>query len=121
MYRIKKEALEFILGVSRSLHPREFVGLLRGEGDTVIEVIVLPGSLYGEGFSDYQVYMAPFDSTIIGSVHSHPGTSGVPSRADLTAFGKKGGINIIAKYPYLSLDDLRAYDAKGSKVGLEVG
>lgn len=120
MYRIKKEALEFILGVSKSLHPREFIGLLRGEGKTITEVIVLPGSLYGEGFSSYQPYLAPLDNTIVGSVHSHPNASNLPSHGDLHAFNKKGGVNIIVKYPYLSREDMDAYDAFGMKVEVDV-
>lgn len=120
MYCIKKEALEFILGVSRSLHPREFIGLLRAEGKTITEVIVLPGSLYGEGFSSYQPHMAPVDKTIVGSVHSHPGASNAPSHADLHFFSKKGGVNLIVKQPYQSLDDLEAYDNLGMKVVIEV-
>jgi proteasome lid subunit RPN8/RPN11 len=116
MYRIKKEALEFMLGVSRSLYPREFIGFLRAEGKTITEVIVLPGSIYGRGFGSVQDYMLPADKTIVGSVHSHPSQSNMPSRGDLHFFNKKGGVNVIIKYPYQTIDDLMAYDNAGNPV-----
>ncbi|MBM3309776.1 MAG: hypothetical protein FJY77_05910 [Candidatus Altiarchaeales archaeon] len=119
MYRIKKEALEFMLGVSRSLYPREFIGFLRAEENTITEVIVLPGSVYGRGYSSLQGHMLPIDHSIVGTVHSHPGRSNVPSKGDLHSFNKKGGINIIIKYPYQTIDDLTAYDNAGNPVEIK--
>lgn len=119
MYFIKREALEFLLGASRSLYPREFIGFLRAKGNVITEVIVLPGSVYGEGFALSSDHMAPLDNSIIGSVHSHPASSNKPSKGDLHFFGKKGGVNLIAKYPYESINDVAAYDNHGRKVELK--
>ena len=83
MVSIRREALEFMLGASRELYPKEFIGLLRGEGDTVTEVIVVPASLYGEGFAQVRWMHVPIDKSIIGSVHSHPTGNNKPSKTDL--------------------------------------
>jgi len=119
MYRIKKEALEFILGVSRSLYPREFIGFLRAEGDFITEVIVAPRALYGHGFASSESYLMPVDSTIIGSVHSHPSGNNRPSQQDINLFGKKGKINLIVAYPYQTINDIAAYDQAGNLTQLE--
>jgi proteasome lid subunit RPN8/RPN11 len=119
MFRIRKEALEFILGVSRTVYPREFIGLLRGEDNLITEVIVTPSSTYGEGFATYQEHLLPIDHTIVGSVHSHPGRNPNPSQGDLHAFGKKGGVNLIVIYPFQSIEDIYAYDNKGIPVDIQ--
>ncbi|MBN2014880.1 MAG: Mov34/MPN/PAD-1 family protein [Candidatus Altiarchaeota archaeon] len=117
---IKKTALEFILGVSRSTHPKEFTALLRGSPDVIKEVLLIPGSLFGENFASIRFDMKPFDSTIVGSVHSHPSTSYEPSNADRGFFSKTGFIHLIVKYPYKSIKDVAAYDLQGNRVDLGV-
>lgn len=117
---IKKAALEFILGVSRKTYPREFTALLRGGEDVIEEVLLIPGTLFGEDFATIRMDMKPLDSTIIGSVHSHPGSSFRPSEADLNFFGKAGFIHLVVKYPYHSIADVAAYDISGSRLELEV-
>ena len=119
MFRIRKEALEFTLGVSRTVYQREFIGLLRGEDNLITEVIVTPSSTYEEGFATYQEHLLPIDHTIVGSVHSHPGRNPNPSKGDLNAFGKKGGVNLIVIYPFQSIEDIYAYDNKGIPVDIQ--
>jgi proteasome lid subunit RPN8/RPN11 len=111
---IKKAALEFILGVSRKTYPREFTALLRGGEEVIEEVLLIPGTLFGEDFATIRL-----DPTIIGSVHSHPGSSFRPSDADLNFFGKAGFIHLIVKYPYRSIADVAAYDISGSRLEFE--
>ena len=119
MYYIRQAALELILGASRSLHPREFIGFLRAEGNTITEVLVTPGMTYGEGFSSSSEYMLPLDRSIIGSVHSHPSAVNLPSQGDLVVFGRKGSVHLIAGYPYQSIKDIAAYDRQGRRAELE--
>lgn len=118
--KIKKEALEFILGVSGRFYPDEFGGMLRGRGDVIEEVLVIPASTYGDGFVSTRLDMVPIDHSIIGSVHSHPVGDFRPSDADLRFFGKTGFVHLIAKKPYRSLRDVAAYDRAGNRIGLEV-
>jgi len=120
MFYIRRRALEFLLGASRSLHPREFIGFLRAEGNVITEVIVLPGSVYGEGFASSMEHMRPADKSILGSVHSHPSSNNRPSENDLLFFGKKGGVNLIVRYPYQGIGDVSAYDGSGAVVEVEV-
>lgn len=116
--RIKKTALEFILGVSREIHPKEFMALLRGSPDVIEEVLLIPGSLFGENFASLRFDMKPIDPTTIGSVHSHPYQSFSPSRADISFFSKTGFIHLILKYPYSCIEDVAAYDSEGNRVDL---
>jgi proteasome lid subunit RPN8/RPN11 len=118
-FYIKKAALEFILGVSRKTYPREFTALLRGGEDQIDEVLLIPGTLFGEDFATIRMDMKPLDPTIIGSVHSHPSKSFRPSDADLNFFGKAGFVHLVVKYPYQSIADVAAYDISGSRLELE--
>ena len=114
MVSIRREALEFMLGASRELYPKEFIGLLRGEGDTVTEVIVVPASLYGEGFAQVRWMHVPIDKSIIGSVHSHPTGNNKPSKTDLMYFSKSGRIHFIIKHPHQTINDIACYHHDGT-------
>jgi proteasome lid subunit RPN8/RPN11 len=115
---IKEVAVDFILQASKNLYPREFMGLLRMEEGVITEILVLPQSIWGEGFSSIGLMHMPYDSTIVGSVHSHPSTDGSPSKTDLREFGRSGKIHIIAAYPFDGLKDLGCYLSDGERVGL---
>ncbi|MFH1403352.1 MAG: Mov34/MPN/PAD-1 family protein [Candidatus Altiarchaeota archaeon] len=117
---IREAALELVLGASRELYPREFIALLRGEGDLITEVLVIPASLYGEGFSQVRWSMVPLDKSIIGSVHSHPGANNNPSRADLRYFSKTGRIHLIVRQPANTIEDVACYDSYGNPLDLVV-
>jgi proteasome lid subunit RPN8/RPN11 len=119
--KIKKAALEFILGVSKEMYPNEFGGMLRGRGELIEEVLVIPSTTYGETFVSTRMDMIPFDKSIIGSVHSHPAQSFQPSDADLDFFRRTGKVHLIAKKPYKSILDVAAYDGAGNRISLELG
>ena len=118
MVFILEAPLQFLLEASRNIHPNEFIGLLRGEDDTIREVIVLPASRYGEGFSSVRWMTVPIDKSIVGSVHSHPSGGGRPSRMDLVYFRKTGRIHLIASHPYEDLSNVSCFDRSGSPVDL---
>ena len=120
MMLIKKIALEFILGVSKNIHPNEFTGLLRGTEKIIEEILIIPNSVFGDGFAVTRFDMVPFDRSIIGSVHSHPGNKFNPSRADIHFFGKIGVIHLILRYPYAGSSDVAAYDRNGNRTELNV-
>jgi len=117
---ITREALEIILKVSRELYPREFVGQLRGKGNLIREVLIIPKSTFGHGFSQTRIDMIPLDTTIIGSVHSHPGTIYKPSITDLIHFSKFGYLHLIVRYPYESIGDIACYNNAGEKLDIKV-
>mgnify|MGYP001352908725 CR=1 FL=1 len=117
--KIDREALEFILGVSGSSHPREFAGVLRAKGDTVKEVLVLPGTLSSGNSSVLRLHMLPIDPSTCGTVHSHPSPVARPSGEDLGLFSKFGNVHIIAATPYDG-NSWKAYNHKGEEIKLEV-
>jgi len=117
---IKREVLEFILGVSREIYPKEFSGLLRGTEDLIVEVLIIPGTVFGEKFATTPLYMKPIDHSIIGSVHSHPGRNFNPSKADLRFFGRIGFVHLILRKPYAGIQDIAAYDRAGNRIELKV-
>ena len=118
--KIKRNALELFLQASRNLYPREFICLLRGNKDIIEEIVMLPLSTYGNGFSSIRWDLVPLNMDIIGTAHSHPGNSYKPSRADLNLFPRIGKIHLIAKYPYKSKNDVAAFDSYGRMMDLEI-
>ena len=120
MIKIRKIALDFILGVSRDLHPKEFAGILREKDGMIHEVLVLPSSIWGQGFAQISPPHIPYDKDVVGTVHSHPSENTNPSKADLIFFGKRGKIHIICGYPYKNISDLSVYDNHGEKLKIQL-
>jgi len=117
--RVRQGVLRMALEAGKASFPGEFGALLRVEGDTVTELILLPGTISGDEHCILPVYNAPVDKTIRGSLHSHPDPHPYPSDADLELFSHHGDIHIIVGQPY-GRDDWRAYDHKGQPVHLKV-
>jgi len=121
-WKIKEKCLDLIMECSKSSHPNEFGGLLRvdiDKKDTIIELIMLPGTISGESHAIFKLHMLPIDFTIVGSVHSHPSPSAMPSDADLSLFRKHGKVHIIAAYPY-NHNSWKAYDKNGDEIELSI-
>jgi proteasome lid subunit RPN8/RPN11 len=116
---IARDALTFILEVSRSTHPHEFAGLLRSDGKAISEVVLVPGTTSDENSARMLMSMMPNDFSIVGSVHSHPVHDLRFSDADFDMFGVKGYYNIIVAYPY-GENDWICYSPDGEKVPLPV-
>jgi len=118
---IERECLDMIKESARSIHPREFAGLLSvGEDKEIIsEVVLLPGTISGSTHAIYRLTMAPVDHSIVGTVHSHPSPYPIPSEADINFFQKYGRVHIIIAMPYDD-DSWRAYDFNGNRIDLEV-
>ena len=120
MLRIKRAALEFMLNLAKNMYPREFIGLLReNEKKEISEVLLLPRSTYGKGFSSIDHYMVPYTVKYVGSVHSHPTPNARPSAGDLLSFSKTGGVHIIVAYPFTE-NNIGVYSNKGEKLEYEV-
>jgi proteasome lid subunit RPN8/RPN11 len=114
-WKITDKCLDMILESAKSTYPKEFGGLLRVDKekkDTIIEVVLLPGTISGNSHAIFHLHMMPIDYSIVGTVHSHPSYLSFPSKADLELFNKYGRIHIIASYPYTK-NSWKAYDFKG--------
>jgi len=109
-----------IIQSAKRAHPNEFGALLHG--DPVIDRMeFVPDSSHGKStfmFSLYNRYSGDY-MTADGVVHSHPSGSALPSKADLTFFGRFPGINIIIAFPY-TLDSWAAYDRNGNRVNVQI-
>jgi len=115
-WKIKQECLDLILECAKSNYPKEFGGLLRVDSiskDTIIEVVILPGTISGDSHAIFQLHMLPIDYSIVGTVHSHPSPSPRASEADLWLFQKFGKIHIIAAQPF-NEESWKAYDYSGN-------
>ncbi|MEO0248029.1 MAG: Mov34/MPN/PAD-1 family protein [candidate division WOR-3 bacterium] len=112
--------MELLLHASRSAYPNEFGAMIRGEGQRIRELLLLPGTIQGRGFASFRMDMLPMDSKAIGVAHSHPSGGNRPSGEDLRMFSKAGNVNLIVKYPYIGLDDVAAYDRNGKRQEIEV-
>ncbi len=120
MWKIKKSLFESIKTASKSVYPNEFISLLGGKEDQKIveELVVLPAT-FGEDFSSIRLDLMPFDSTIIGSIHSHPSYINLPSNADLNLFSRLGVIHIIIAFPFTD-NSFRVMNAKGTELKYEL-
>lgn len=97
-------------------YPDEFFSLLGGDRKRLLidELVVVP-AIYGRNYTLIKTYLMPFDSRIMGSVHSHPGHSAKPSPGDLNTFERFGNIHLIICQPF-NIGDIAAYDRSGNRV-----
>ncbi|RLF45219.1 MAG: hypothetical protein DRN09_02075 [Thermoplasmata archaeon] len=118
-WKIDRECLDTILESSKSMHPREFAGFLRADGDVIREVLLLPGMIHGDRHAMFNLAMLPIDYSIVGTVHSHPSLSNKPSKEDLQMFFKYGKVHIIVAMPY-NEKSWKAYDWNGREIEVEI-
>ena len=126
LVKLDEELVEELLEAARLTHPKEFILLLRGEernsgGFLEIKVrdyLVPPLASLGKASAIFRLSLIPADPDIVGTVHSHPSGSKLPSREDLENF--IGHFIAIVAYPYRDERDLVAYDARGREVRVEV-
>ncbi len=116
--KIAFDTLKFILEVSKSSAPKEFAGMLSGDGDVIKDVVIVPGTESSDESAVMQLFMLPNIHTI-GTVHSHPSGNLNPSSADLELFDKKGRYHIIVGSPF-TLSNWRCYNNRGETVELEM-
>ncbi len=115
---IKRGVLDMAREAAKDSHPNEFGALLRVEDDTVTELILVLAEA-GEDSVIFNLWSQPVDSSINGSLHSHPDRHPYPSDEDFAMFEAHGTIHLILCYPY-GPDDWRAYDHTGVPVGLHI-
>ncbi|UCF50195.1 MAG: Mov34/MPN/PAD-1 family protein [Thermoplasmatales archaeon] len=121
-WKIKRGTLDFILESAKSTYPNEFGGLLRidsDEKDTILEIIILPGTISGDSHAIFKLHMLPIDFSIVGTVHSHPSFSFHPSDADLLLFRRFGKVHIVVAYPF-TYNSWKSYNHFGIEINMEV-
>ena len=116
--RLKGVSVDFIDGfneAAKSTFPDEFICLHREHDGIIDEIIVLPGTIFGDSHSFINDWMDPVDYHRTGSAHSHPGYSNEASEDDKTVFGMMGGIHFITCQPY-DRTSWKAYNSGGEEV-----
>ncbi len=113
---------ETVMSFAKEAYPNEAILLFRGRRDAekvvLSEVVIPPLATHGDGFSSFNMHMLPADPSLMGVAHSHP--SGVlrPSIQDLNMF--YGRVMVIVAYPYLSVNNMAAFDNAGKRVKIEI-
>jgi proteasome lid subunit RPN8/RPN11 len=125
---IAESALDFARAASEETHPREYMGMLRGEdasnlglddsGTVLTEVLVIPGTESNPVSATVKTSQIPNDLRAAGSIHSHPNGVLRPSDADLATFSSND-VHIIIGAPY-GPDDWQAFDTDGKPIDLPV-
>jgi len=70
---IRGELLDLICECSRDQHPYEFAAVLRQDGDTITELLPLPGGIAGDEHAILPLHMLPVDWSIWrGPLAPHP-------------------------------------------------
>ncbi|MBI5553372.1 MAG: Mov34/MPN/PAD-1 family protein [Candidatus Diapherotrites archaeon] len=113
---ITRPALESILASAEAAYPYEFFAYLGGNLKTgTIEELIFVRQEQNHASVTFRDDLLPLGLPILGSVHSHPNAPGIPSRADLRAFSKKGSVHFIAGYPFTE-ENLKAFTDTGKPV-----
>jgi proteasome lid subunit RPN8/RPN11 len=119
---ITRMAANGIISYSKGLHPNEAILILRGKAShekvTVDGLIIPPFASSGPYYSGFSNFFLPYDSSYVGTAHSHPGGSNRPSLEDLNR-GFYGSVSIIIAYPYED-DTMAAYDETGSALEIQL-
>ena len=122
MKKIYAVDIDFIDGFNESAiscYPNEFLCMVRQEDGVINEMVLLPGTVFGDSHSFLSEWMSPIDFSIAGTAHSHPGDSNEASDEDLSLFANMGGIHFITCQPY-DRHSWKAYNSKGEEVELEI-
>jgi proteasome lid subunit RPN8/RPN11 len=114
MILIKRNVIETIIEAAKNTYPKEFFALLGSTKKGIIDELVVVPAIYGYGHTLIRSGLIPVDFNIIGSVHSHPGHSSAPSKADLSSFANFGRIHLIIAWPF-NMDTIEVYDVTGKK------
>ena len=118
---LKREVLNSIISYCKMRHPDEGILILRGKSKNrhilIDGLIVPPFSFSSHSSSGFPRHMLPYDSSYVGTVHSHPSGNEHPSITDLNNFFEL--ISIIVRFPY-SDSDIFAWNSNGKPVLLQV-
>ena len=119
MWKIKKELIIELLNAAKKSYPNEFICFLGGsvKKEEITEFVFLPNESDTHSAS-VNALSIPFDDTIIGSLHSHPNSTSIPSNADKKLFTKYH-VNLILGYPFL-IENIGAYDKNSANINVNL-
>ncbi|MHA1819832.1 MAG: Mov34/MPN/PAD-1 family protein [Promethearchaeota archaeon] len=111
---ISKDLMKGILKWANDYYPEEVLGLLRKRNGVVAEFILPPGFDSSPTMAIFSPNMLPIDTSIVGSVHSHPSGNITPSGADKAMFSRYP-LNIIVGPPF-NFNCIGCYDREGKPI-----
>ena len=118
---LKVDVRDGILSYCKMKHPNEGILILKGKsknGNIMIDGLVIPPFSHGgPTFAGFPHSFLPFDTSYVGTVHSHPTGPAEPSVTDLHNFF--GLVSMIVKSPYED-DDILAWDSKGNSIPISI-
>lgn len=121
--RVDREVLESVIYYSKQAYPNEFLAFFDGQiKDKILYItslLFIPGETCETG-AVVHTELIPMTTKYLGSVHSHPGPSAMPSDADLKTFSKYGYFHMIVCLPY-SLETFKSYDRYGQPLDYTIG
>ncbi|MFX1259775.1 MAG: hypothetical protein ACFFAN_18135 [Promethearchaeota archaeon] len=117
---IKKELLNGVLALCRNQHPKEILGLLRMDKGIVSEYILPPGALTSNSSGVFFPSRIPLDSSLEGTIHSHPSGNPNPSLGDLNGVFVHKRFHFIVAYPYNSLNCVKCFNNKGNEIPFKI-
>lgn len=119
---VKKIVIDSVLTYANIFHPKESILLLRGKRKENVlkieEVIIPPFSVHSHAFSSFPLHHLPLDLSIIGTCHSHPSGTLIPSINDSNHF--YGQIMMITAYPYLTFKDIAIFNRAREKLSFKI-
>ncbi|KZX14916.1 Mov34/MPN/PAD-1 family protein [Methanobrevibacter filiformis] len=119
---VQRDVIETITDMGQSSDPYEFMCLLEGNFKnnilTITGLIFLPTDTSSEG-AIMHTGMLPVTMDHLGSVHSHPGPSNMPSETDLITFSKMGLFHMIICRPY-EIENIMSYNRFGEFVPYKI-
>ena len=119
IYAVDIEFIDSFNESAKSCYPKEFLCMTRVYDGIISEMVLLPGTVFGDSHSFLNEWMSPIDYDLAGTAHSHPGYSNQPSGDDRSLFSNMGGIHFITCQPY-DRNSWRAYNSDGVPVELEI-
>ena len=119
---ITRQVADGIITFAKARHPNEMVLVLQGKSSSdkiIVEGLIIPPfASSGPFYSGFPIHDLPFDSSYVGTAHSHPGGSNKPSLEDLNR-GFYSSVSIIISHPYED-ETIAAYNRKGEKLELKI-
>lgn len=119
---IDEEVIESIIHYAKSSDPNEFMAIFDGDvSDEILHItglVFLPSKTSNEGVI-VNTEMLPVMTSQWGFVHTHSGSSAMPSDVDLFTFSKNGLFHMIICQPY-KVEDILAYNRYGEFVEFKI-
>jgi proteasome lid subunit RPN8/RPN11 len=117
-------ALEDLCEMASAAHPKEMMAFLastKGNRKGVLHIDEIQLQAYNASGDSATVMLSnlPMTTSIIGTVHSHPGGSLRPSDADLHLYSKFGYVHAIIGEPYRKTN-IKFYGKRGQPILVRV-